>query len=85
MTNKEFKPTDPKEFKANYLKEITSEEKIEELVSPREEQTAGITKPFYTEQNVILTAINIPYDNTVSWLTAENVQDAIDELKTLIP
>ena len=35
--------------------------------------------------SVVTKAIDIFYDNSTSWLTATNVQDAIDELKNLIP
>ncbi len=50
------------------------------------EKTPGINKPFLIPWlNVIISAEDIPYDNSTSWLSAENVQDAIDELKTLIP
>ena len=69
---------DIKEFKAEYLKDLDEREFDPALVP-------WINDPFLTWQNVIIDAINIPYDNTTSWLTATNVQAAIDELKTLIP
>ena len=35
--------------------------------------------------SVEFSAIDIPYDNSTSWLSATNVQAAIDELEWLIP
>ena len=36
------------------------------------------------QENPLSGADNISYDNTVSWLTATNVQDAIDEVSQLV-
>lgn len=69
---------DKKEYKAEYLKQLEA--------LPEVEQTPGINSPFLTDMNVILPdASQISYDNGSSWLSATNVQDALDEIVSLLP